>query len=106
MQRGWYVKKIDATSNCNGDDTRDYWITEQDIDITKAKDFYIVTDSRQKRLERFGFADYYDFYNWFINLCDKAFSMGMYADSNEFYAFIGKQIMKRDTHTKFLKEAA
>lgn len=98
--RGHYIKNIDATSNCNGDDTRDYWITKHAVDITKAIDFHIVGDSRKQCLLRFSFADYYDFYVWLINLTDKAFAMGMNAGSNEYYAFIGKHIMKRKSHER------
>ena len=97
-ERGHYVKNIDGTSNCNGDDTRDYWITEQDVDITKAKDFYIVTDSSKQRLQRFGFADYYDFYLWCTDIFDKADKMGVRVDSNEFYKFVGREMIKRDSH--------
>ena len=103
--RGHYIKNIDATSNCNGDDTRDYWITEHEVDITKAKDFYIVSDSRKQCLLRFGFADYYDFYVWLINLTDKAFAMGASAGSNEYYAFIGKHILKRENYERSLAAA-
>jgi hypothetical protein len=103
--RGLYIKRIDASSNCNGDDTRDYWITEHEVDITKAKDFYIVSDSRKQCLLRFGFADYYDFYVWLINLTDKAFAMGASAGSNEYYAFIGKHILKRENYERSLAAA-
>lgn len=101
--RGYYVKNIDATSN--GDDTRDYCITGHAVDITKAKDFYIVSDSRKQRLQRFGFAYHYDFYVWLINLTDKAFAMGMNAGSNDYYAFIGKHILKRENYNAIVEAA-
>ena len=64
-----------------------------------------MSDSRKQRLQRFGFADYYDFYVWLINLTDKAFAMGMNAGSNEYYAFIGKHILKRENYNAIVEAA-
>lgn len=104
-ERSEYVKIIDAKSNLNGDDTRDYWITEHDVDISKAKDLLFLSDSPIQCLNRYGFSDYYDFYVWFDNHRDKAIKLRMKESSPQFYTFIGKLLMKRDSLVQ-LKTAA
>ena len=104
IKRAKYIKKIDSNSNINGDDTRDYWITESAVDITKAVDFYFVKDSRMERLQRFGFEDCYDFSKWYNTAVRKAYAIGMRTD-DKINTFLGKQMLKRDNYDTFVEAA-
>ena len=104
IKRAKYIKKIDGNSNINGDDTRDYWITECAVDITQAVDFYFVKDSRMERLQRFGFEDCYDFSKWYNTAVRKAYTMGMRTDE-KINTFLGKQMLKRDNYDTFVEAA-
>ena len=99
-RRNRYVKSIDARSNLNGDDTRDYWITEHDVSIEDAIDCDIVEYNPLKCLNQLGFSDYYDFYVWYDANREKAIRNGMEEGNAEFDGYIGKLIMKRTSLTQ------
>ena len=99
-----YVKHIDSASNINGDDTRDYWITEQAVDIKLAKDVFFISESREERLKRFGFNDVYDFYTWYVACTRKCISIGLHTNE-KVNSYLGKVMLKRDNHQALVKAA-
>lgn len=103
-KRAKYVKHIESVSNINGDDTRDYWISEKAVDIKLAKDVFFISESREERLKRFGFNDAYDFYNWFEACLKKSTSIGLNT-KEKVNSYLGKAMLKRDSHQVFLKAA-
>lgn len=103
-KRAKYVKNIDSASNINGDDTRDYWVSEKAVDIKLAKDVFFVSESREARLNRFGFNDAYDYYKWYEACVRKGASIGL-RTNEKINTYVGKAMLKRDSHQVLLKAA-
>ena len=103
-KRAKYVQHIDSVSNINGDDTRDYWVSEKAVDIKLAKDVFFISESREEQLKRFGFNDAYDFYNWYEACLKKSTSIGLYTNE-KVNSYLGKAMLKRDRHQVSLKAA-
>jgi len=91
-----YVRRIDSASMQNGDKLEDYWVIKNNVDLNQCKKQYDISETRQDRLERFGFKDMYDFFIWqketVLNFYDKNIR-----DSQQIDDLLAKIILERDT---------
>jgi len=94
-----YVDRIDAVSTINGDHLEDYWVSNKNVSLDLCKKQYDIVDTRQNRLERFGFKNLFDFFNWQKETVLELYKKNI-NDSQKIDEELGKIILERDTKSK------
>lgn len=96
-----YVKRIDSASMINGERLEDHWVANHNVNLNLCKKQYDINETRQQRLERFGFKDIYDFFIW-----QKETVLGLYdkniTDNQKINEMLGRMILERDKKNKVI----